>query len=204
MTTEANAGKSGFYPTFFLCLFLGVFGVHRFYNRKLGTGVLQLVTFGGLGFWVLVDLLMVLLGKFKDKGGVPIINVNPKMSWMVVAVVIIIGVASGSSEKGTTNDSSSSQSISSHGNSSTSVSASDVAGRWVGEYQGLTAMDITLFPNGSYVSSSGDFAGGQVSSGSWRLSGNRVTVQLSDGSPLSFTYSGGRLVAGNGRPLNRR
>lgn len=95
------SGKSDFYPTFFLCLFLGVFGAHRFYNRKLGTGVLQLVTFGGLGFWWLVDLIMVLLGKFKDKNAVPIQNINPKLSWTVAAVVIVIGIAGGNSETGT-------------------------------------------------------------------------------------------------------
>ena len=52
-----NASK--FYPTFFLGVFLGVFGVHRFYLRKIGTGILQLVTFGGLGIWWLVDMIMI-------------------------------------------------------------------------------------------------------------------------------------------------
>lgn len=98
--TPASPTKSHFYSTFFLCLFLGVFGVHRFYNRKLVTGVLQLVTLGGFGFWWFVDLLMVLLGKFKDKNGVLIQNIAPKMSWAVAAVVIVIGIAaeSGNSE----------------------------------------------------------------------------------------------------------
>jgi TM2 domain-containing membrane protein YozV len=54
-------------PAFLLCLFFGVFGVHRFYVGKVGTGLLQLVTFGGLGIWWLFDLLVILLGGFTDK-----------------------------------------------------------------------------------------------------------------------------------------
>jgi TM2 domain-containing membrane protein YozV len=43
--------------------------VHRFYVGKIGTGILQIVTFGGLGLWVLIDFIMILLGNFKDKDG---------------------------------------------------------------------------------------------------------------------------------------
>ena len=50
-----------------LCFFLGVFGVHRFYVGKVGTGVLQIVTFGGLGIWALVDLVLIIVGAFRDK-----------------------------------------------------------------------------------------------------------------------------------------
>ena len=52
-----------------LCLFLGVIGVHRFYVGKVGTGILQIVTLGGFGIWVLIDLIMIILGKFSDKEG---------------------------------------------------------------------------------------------------------------------------------------
>lgn len=52
-----------------LCLFLGGLGVHRFYVGKIGTGVLQLVTLGGLGIWALIDLVMIALSKFTDKEG---------------------------------------------------------------------------------------------------------------------------------------
>ncbi|MFI6501202.1 TM2 domain-containing protein [Nonomuraea typhae] len=55
-----------------LCFFLGALGVHRFYVGKIGTGVLQLVTIGGLGIWVLIDFFMILVGKFTDKEGRPL------------------------------------------------------------------------------------------------------------------------------------
>ncbi len=62
----------GFVPTILLCFFLGALGIHRFYVGKIGTGVLQLVTFGGLGIWALVDFVMIAVGNFKDSEGNPI------------------------------------------------------------------------------------------------------------------------------------
>ncbi|GAA2211874.1 hypothetical protein GCM10009850_073350 [Nonomuraea monospora] len=55
-----------------LCFFLGAIGVHRFYVGKVGTGILQIVTLGGLGVWVLIDFIMILIGKFTDKQGQPL------------------------------------------------------------------------------------------------------------------------------------
>ena len=52
-----------------LASLLGLFGAHRFYVGKIGTGILQLVTLGGLGIWMLVDLIMLVSGEFKDKEG---------------------------------------------------------------------------------------------------------------------------------------
>lgn len=55
-----------------LCLFVGALGVHRFYVGKVGSGIFQLLTIGGLGIWALIDLIMIICGAFKDKEGNPI------------------------------------------------------------------------------------------------------------------------------------
>lgn len=54
---------------FLLCFFVGVFGVHRFYVGKIGSGVAQILTFGGMGVWTLVDMIVIICGSFKDKDG---------------------------------------------------------------------------------------------------------------------------------------
>lgn len=63
---------------FLLAFFLGMFGVHRFYVGKTGTGIAQLLlTLSFIGtivssFWVLIDWIMILSGTFTDKEGLPI------------------------------------------------------------------------------------------------------------------------------------
>ena len=75
MNMEASdVSDKGFVPTVLLCFFLGALGVHRFYVGKIGTGVLQLLTFGGLGIWAMIDFIMIVVGAFKDGEGRPIKN----------------------------------------------------------------------------------------------------------------------------------
>lgn len=52
-----------------LSVTLGVFGAHRFYTGKIGTGILMLCTMGGMGLWYLYDLILVASGEFRDAEG---------------------------------------------------------------------------------------------------------------------------------------
>jgi TM2 domain-containing membrane protein YozV len=61
-----------FVATILLCFLLGTFGAHRFYAGKIGTGILMLITMGGLGIWTLVDLILIACCVFKDRNGLPI------------------------------------------------------------------------------------------------------------------------------------
>ena len=51
------------------CIVFGWIGVHRFYVGKIGTGMLMVVTFGGCGIWMLIDLILIAAGSFRDKEG---------------------------------------------------------------------------------------------------------------------------------------
>lgn len=44
--------------SFFLCLFLGVFGAHKFYEERILLGVLYLCTAGLFGIGIVFDLIV--------------------------------------------------------------------------------------------------------------------------------------------------
>ncbi len=64
-----NKSDKDWLVTLLLCIFVGYIGIHRFYAGKIGTGILQLLTAGGCGVWTLVDLIMIITGKFTDSEG---------------------------------------------------------------------------------------------------------------------------------------
>jgi TM2 domain-containing membrane protein YozV len=64
--------EKSFVAALILCLILGGLGIHRFYVGKTGTGIIMLLTLGGLGIWSLIDLIRIAVGNFTDSDGRPI------------------------------------------------------------------------------------------------------------------------------------
>lgn len=57
-----------------LSIFLGTFGVDRFYLGHIGLGIGKLVTFGGCGIWWLIDVILIAVGSVTDAHGRPLVK----------------------------------------------------------------------------------------------------------------------------------
>src|SRR5262249_28124639 len=55
-----------------LFIVLGQLSAHRFYAGKIGTAILQIITLGGLGIWLLIDFILLVTGNFTDSNGIPL------------------------------------------------------------------------------------------------------------------------------------
>ncbi len=51
-----------------LAIFVGKFGVDRFYTGHIGLGLLKLFTCGGFGIWWMIDIILA-VGSYRDSDG---------------------------------------------------------------------------------------------------------------------------------------
>lgn len=90
-TTETS--KKSAVTTLLLCLFLGGLGIHRFYVGKIKTGILMLLTGGGLGIWTLVDLIQIACCNFTDSEGKYLIFTGSQPQTFKKTLIVIASIA---------------------------------------------------------------------------------------------------------------
>ncbi len=66
---KEQAGGKDWLTTLLLHIFLGTFGIHRFYTGNIAAGIIQLLTGCGCGIWWIVDLILIISGDYKDGNG---------------------------------------------------------------------------------------------------------------------------------------
>lgn len=98
LAPQQYTSPKSFIATWLLSLFLGFFGVDRFYLGKVGTGLLKLFTIGGLGIWYLIDVVMTLAHGQTDGVGRKVRGSRNEQVFAIVATVVLWvvgGIANG-------------------------------------------------------------------------------------------------------------
>lgn len=178
-----------FWKVFLLSLFFGVLGVDHFVTGKTKTGLFKLFTLGACGFWALFDVIMILVGKFKDSEGKQILNTHKGLSWGVFVVVVVISMASSESKQKGSHHSKGSQ------DKQHSTSVEDAVEGVYLSTSGPLRGSLALYLGGTCEVKFGN--GGSTRNGNWSVENNQVRVQIPDSADMLLRISGSRTLIYN-------
>jgi|GEM_PF-1580790 TM2 domain-containing membrane protein YozV len=91
-TNKYGVVQKKWLTAFLLSLFLGVFGIDRFYLGKSGSGLIKLLTLGGLGLWALIDFIMIASKSIPGVEWVDEGKDDKKIAWIIFAIVLVVGI----------------------------------------------------------------------------------------------------------------
>ena len=82
-------GSKSYIVTLLLSYLLGLFGADRFYLGKTRSALVKLFTFGGFGYWWLIDILITLFGGQRDAWGLRLegYDRHKKTVWIVIGAI---------------------------------------------------------------------------------------------------------------------
>jgi TM2 domain-containing membrane protein YozV len=90
MEQSAERSNKSFLVAWILSLLFGILGVDRFYLGKVGTGILKLLTIGGVGIWYLIDLIILLCGATRDKQGNKLADYDKHKVLAIIVTIVVI------------------------------------------------------------------------------------------------------------------
>jgi LSD1 subclass zinc finger protein len=85
-------GTKDWAATLGLSVFLGFFGVHRLYTGHIVIGIIQFLTAGGFGIWWLIDVLLIISGRYRDSRGYLLQDRKPAVASGCLPALIVCAV----------------------------------------------------------------------------------------------------------------
>ncbi len=94
--TLPTDGTKSYMTATLLSLFLGMIGVDRFYLGQIGLGLGKLFTFGGLGVWYTIDLVLIATGAARDADGKTLTGYerDHKSAWLIIMILWLLNIGS--------------------------------------------------------------------------------------------------------------